>query len=375
MDNPSWMEGEAKESANTSPLDHELGDQCNNDPGDAQTSDNRVQYVESKLDESGRRVENPGRRPTMPNTQENSDLAFVVKEIWGDNGKYNNGKENNGKDKKIEIILKGQELRNTVQDVIGNHLEHDRRSDWATKEQTMEIPFCSEIRCLNELSETTRSCRGSEKGRNDLKLLLKHLQYLRPDVVKLVESIHNVSKVLPNDLWYLFRPGDLVVSKPYLDEPQLFRISDCRWINLEKHEVFEVVAWAFDWTGAQLTPHYYTFRHSTPKKSGEREEKIDILDLPCYPIRYYKNNEGLSGDEVLKALCTELIARGQEFRNLCRESVNGKQYTYDGELLYVPQPSRLRNDPLLHMIVSNQKKRFTPRVQLKRNAENERRES
>ena len=176
--------------------------------------------------------------------------------------------------------------------------------------------------------------------------------------MKLVESIHNVGKVLPSDLWYLFRPGDLVVSKPYLDEPQLFRVSDCRWINLENHEVFEVVAWAFDWTGAQLTPHYYTFQHSTRKKSGERDEKIDILDLPCYPIRYYKNNEGLSGDEVLKALSNELIARGQEFRNLCRESVNGKQYTYDGELLYVPRPSRLENDPLLHVFVSNQTKRF-----------------
>ena len=346
------MEGEAKESANTSPLSHELGGQCNNDPSDAQVSDNRVQYVESKLDESGRRVESPGRRPTTSNTQEKSDLAFVVKEIWGDDGKYRNGKEKNGKDKKIEIILKGQELRNIVQDVIGNHLEHDRRSDWAAKEQTLEFPFCSEIRCLNELSKATRSSHGSEQGRNDLKLLLKHLQYLEPDIVKLMESIHNVGKVLPNDLWYLFRPGDLVVSKPYLDEPQVFRISDCRWIDHESHEVFEVVAWAFDWTGSQLTPHYYTFQYPI-QKSGERGEKIDILDLPCYPIRYYKSKAGLSGDEVLKALFNELVARGQEFRNLCKESENGKQYTYDGELLYVPQPSRLRNDPLLHMIVSN----------------------
>ena len=373
------MESELKETANTSPLDHELGDKWNNDPGDAQVSD-RVQYIASKLDESGRRVERPGRRPTTPNTQEKSDLAFVVKEIWSNDGKYNdgkydNGKENNGKDKKIEIILKGQELRNIVQDVIGNHLEHDRRSDWAAKEQTLEIPFCSEIRCLNELSKATQSCRGSEQGRTDLKLLLEHHQYLRPDVVKLVESIHNIGKVLPSDLWYLFRPGDLVVSRPYLDEPQLFRVSDCRWINLERHEVFEVVAWAFDWTGAQLTPHYYTFQLSTRKKSGERDEKIDILDLPCYPIRYYKNNEGLSSDEVLKALFNELIARGQEFRNLCRESVNGKQYTYDGELLYVPRRSRLENDPLLHVFVSNQTKHFTPRVHLKINAENERRES
>ena len=92
MNNPSWMESEVKGTAKTSPLDHELGDKWNNDPSDAQVSDNRVQYIASKLDESGRRVERAGRRPTTPNTQEKSDLAFVVKEIWGDDGKYNHGK-------------------------------------------------------------------------------------------------------------------------------------------------------------------------------------------------------------------------------------------------------------------------------------------
>ena len=350
MDNPSRMDGEAKESTKTSLLDHELGDECNNDPRGAHVSDSRVQYFVSELDANGRRferVQKARERPITQNTQETSDFAFVVKEI----------RDDSGKDKKIEIILKGQELRNIMQDVLGKHLEHDRRSDWAAKERTLEIPFSSEIRCLNELSEATQSRRGSEQGRKDLQLLLEHLQYLRPDIVKLMGSIQEVSKVLPSDLWFLFRPGDLVISKPYFDEPQLFRISECHLITPEPqmHKTFEVVAWAFDWTGIKLAPHYYSFRYTINKEGGDRDEKIDIIDLPCYPIRYYKNNEGHSGYEVRKALFDRLIERGQKFRNLCRESVSGKQYTYNGELLYVPQSSREKGNSLRRLLVSSYK--------------------
>lgn len=175
--------------------------------------------------------------------------------------------------------------------------------------------------------------------------------------MKLMGSIQEVSKVLPSDLWFLFRPGDLVISKPYFDEPQLFRISECHLITTEPrgHKIFEVVAWAFDWTGIELAPHYYSFRYIINKESGDRDEKIDITDLPCYPIRYYENNEGHSGDEVRKALFDRLIERGQKFQNLCRESVSGKQYTYNRELLYVPQSSRERGYPQRRLLVSSYK--------------------
>lgn len=128
MDNPSRMDGEAKESTKTS---LELEDECNNDPREAHVSDSRVQYFVSELDANGRRFERVQKaieRPTTPKPQETSDFAFVVKEIW----------DASGKDKKIEIVLIGQELRNIMQDVLGKHLEHDRRSDWAAKERTLQ---------------------------------------------------------------------------------------------------------------------------------------------------------------------------------------------------------------------------------------------
>lgn len=369
MNKPSWIDGEAKGSVKTISLNNGLGDTSSNGPSEDHVSAPRVQYIVSKLDANGHRIENPGRHLTTQDTQdmkERTDVAFVVKETWGNNdldnndpngnGLDENGKDHNGKNRKIEIILKGQELRNIMQDVLGKYFEHDQRTDWAAKEQTLEIPFSSEIRYLNELSKASQSSQGNEQGQKDLLLLLEHLQYLRPDIVRLVSTIQEATKIHPDDLYYLFRPGDLVISKSYLGEPQLFRVSDCNWINIDKIDVFKIVVWAFDWTGTELTKNYYSFQYKPEKKSSEKARKLDIIDLPCYPIRYYKNNEGASGDEVLKALSDDLIARGQTFRNLCRESKNGKQYTYDGELLRSPRHGALTQELIDFMIVSNQEK-------------------
>ena len=156
-----------------------------------------------------------------------------------------------------------------------------------------------------------------------------------------MESIQTITEILPEDLPYLFRPGDLVVSKPFLDELQLFRISDAYWLSKGRYDEFVAVAWAFDWTGTELTQMYYAFS-IRPEKRDVKE--MDIIDLPCYPIRYHKNSQGIYGDEVIKTVSDDLSTRGETFRKLCRESAQGKQYTYDGELLSVPRNSSSISD-------------------------------
>ena len=61
-----------------------------------------------------------------------------------------------------------------------------------------------------------------------------------------------MARILVKDLWCLFRPGALVVSKPYLDEPQLFRVSGCECKEGKDEKTFVPVAWAFSWTGTEL---------------------------------------------------------------------------------------------------------------------------
>lgn len=371
MNQISWIDGEAEESIKTSALNNELGDTSGNGSHDAHVPDPRAQYMVSKLDANGNRVENPGGRLTTQDTQdikERTNGSFTVEPCHNgyldnnepiSNGLDENGKYHSVKNKKVKIILKGQELRNIMQDVLGKYLEHDQRTDWAAKDQTLENPFSSEIRYFNELSKASRSSQGSEQGRKALRDLLEEFQRLEPDIVALVSTIQEATKIHPDDLYYLFRPGDLVISKSYLGEPQLFRVSDCNWTNIDKIDVFKIVVWAFDWTGIELTQNYYSFQYIPNKKSGEKAKKLDIIDLPCYPVRYYKNNEGASGDEVLKALSDDLIARGQTFRNLCRESKNGKQYTYDGEILCSPRHGPRAQDFVDLVMVSDRKKKIS----------------
>ena len=90
-----------------------------------------------------------------------------------------------------------------------------------------------------------------------------------------------MTRVLVKDLWCLFRLGALVVSKPYLNEPQLFRFSDCECKEEKDEKTFVLIAWAFSWTGTELIQQYY---NSTTGEYKKTNKEMTITDLPCYPI-------------------------------------------------------------------------------------------
>ena len=257
---------------------------------------------------------------TDVSSEEGSDIAFVVKRMW-----------NTEKTKeKTSIILKGQDLRRVMYSVMGKLLEHYQYRDWVAQEQTIDEPVANELWYWNELSAAAKPPGGSDQGREDLQLLLDHLSNIDVDGVKLVKSIASMTKIFAKDLWCLYRPGTLVISKPFQDEPQLFRVHDCSFKEDGDRKTFVVVAWAFSWTGAELVQEYYSF---TVGDYSKIYEELTITDLPCYPLQHYKNSDGAYGSDAVEALKTELLRRGRVFRELCRESVHGRQHTYDGDLL------------------------------------------
>lgn len=121
-----------------------------------------------------------------------------------------------------------------------------------------------------------------------------------------------------------------MVSRPYQDEPQLFRVHCGNYRDRENKKSFVVEAWAFSWTGTELVQEYYNF---TIREFERYQEEMTITDLPCFPVQFYKNRDGAYGAEAVEALKADLLVRGKVFRELCRESVYGRQHTYDGELL------------------------------------------
>ena len=287
----------------------------------AQNPNPRVRYIKSEVNDSGGHHEVPGTRTTTTNSspQEDSNIAFVVKEFWN----KEKTKEN------TTIIIKGEDLRKVMYDVMGNLLEHYQYRNWVAQEQTIDEAV-NELWYWNELSGAARSSSGSKQGREDLQLLLDHLSDLQLEDVKLVKSIGSVTKIFAKDLWCLFRPGTLVIAKPYQDEPQLFRVHNCEFKDGVDEKVFVVIAWAFSWTGTELIQEYYKF---IVQEYSKDNKEITITDLPCYPLQYYKNSEGAYGPEAVEGLKSKLLTRGRAFHGLCRESVYGRQHTYDGELL------------------------------------------
>ncbi|KAL8846050.1 MAG: hypothetical protein Q9221_008831, partial [Calogaya cf. arnoldii] len=284
--------------------------------------DSRVQYVKSEFSDTGDRHEVPGQRSTtISSTKEGSNIAFVVKEHW-----------NKEKVKeKTEILLKGRDLREAMHKVYGKHLEHYQTRNWLEQEQTICQPFTNELWYWNELCDAAKSNYESEQGRQDLQLLLDHLLDIEPDRIKFATSTASLNRVSPKELWLLFRPGTEVISKPYMDEPQLFRVQDCHY---NESNDFVVETWALDWTGTELIRECYDFTLSWYEKD---DEKLAITELDCYPVKYYTSSDGARGRKALEAE-KHLIRRGKLFRNICRESKMGRHHAYVGELLYDPQP-------------------------------------
>ncbi len=298
----------------------------NGDNDGSPDQNSRVQYVKSEIDGTGHRRERPGKRMSTTKQEGSNNTAFVVTEYWGIDKKM----------EKTEILLKGRHLRETMYEVYGKLLEHEQLRGWVEQEQTISQPFEFELWYWNELTDAAKSSCGSEQGRQDLQLLLDHLLDIEPDRIKVAKSIASLTKVSTKDLWLLFRPGTEVIAKPYLNEPQLFRVED---IHL-KEVSFIIHTWALDWTGTELKRECYRFKLSRHEKD---DEKLTITELNCYPVRYYTSG---NGDRGLKALEAEvgLTERGRKFRKLCQESQSRKHHDYVGELLYdASNPTRLES--------------------------------
>ena len=251
-----------------------------------------------------------------------------------------------------KITLKSRELRSIVADILSEHLDHIQEVNWAVTEPVIDKPYEMVFWYWEELWEATRSSKGSERGRELLSNFLENISNLDPRGVKLTQSISVITKVRVKDLWRLFRPGTWVLSKHYLDEPQIFRVRDTyhrdnhqrdnyRRDNYQRdnkkdsgiennQRSFVVLAWALGWRGTELVQEHYEFfvgyEHSDDEKT--------ITDLPCYPIKYHRDDEGHHGNQIVAALNQQLVERGQLFRKLCRRSLNAKHQDYQGELLY-----------------------------------------
>ncbi|KAF2198746.1 P-loop containing nucleoside triphosphate hydrolase protein [Delitschia confertaspora ATCC 74209] len=147
-----------------------------------------------------------------------------------------------------------------------------------------------------------------------------------------------------NALWTLFPPGTLIVSRPFLDEPQIFSVQDSDSF-VDGDEAFELVAYSFDWNGHEFNRVPYQLQ--IPYWGNDRKS---IIELPFYPLMYHTDNDpsisgrhkipGSSVDDLARRQCLreksiselkeKLIERGKKYVEICIRPKGKQMFKYAG---------------------------------------------
>lgn len=137
-------------------------------------------------------------------------------------------------------------------------------------------------------------------------------------------------KITYETVWTLFPPGEMVLSRPFLDQDQLFIVQDCvryGWPLTEnnhrrKPPPWTVICWSYDWDGAYFDRKPFEF--DIEPFSGTRS----INSLNVYPVKFYSDpTDGGTWEVKLKPA---LIKRGKRFREICVSPRGSRMFDYIG---------------------------------------------
>ena len=122
-----------------------------------------------------------------------------------------------------------------------------------------------------------------------------------------------------DNLWTIYKPGDIVISRLFLDEPQAFIVHESMESGMERHGItpyWALICWSYDWTGK-------TFRRVPVElrvESFQGARKVQSLSV--YPVRY------LSDAEIKK-----LEQRGRRFWDICLRAKGSRLFQYSGDAI------------------------------------------
>lgn len=132
-------------------------------------------------------------------------------------------------------------------------------------------------------------------------------------------------------LWTLFPQGSMVLSRPFLEEEQVFIVVSFRmdtrhvYYNDERQTTFNLVGYSFDWDGTAFNRVPFEF------KIAEFQDKKGVFELPVYPLAMHRSRDG--GDQgkgVIEKLKTDLIGRGKLYRDYCIAERGKQTFQYQG---------------------------------------------
>ena len=173
------------------------------------------------------------------------------------------------------------------------------------------------------------SVDGIERASGNLTLLLDLIQEAlrgRPgeqSLSRLLEDFSSISQEVINfdNLWTIYKPGDIVISRVFFKEPQAFIVHESLESGMQRDVLrpyWRLVCWSYDWTGKSFRRVPVELRIELFK--GTRA----VQSLSVYPAKYLSETDK-----------DKMEQRGRRFRDICLKAKGSRlfQYTYSGEAI------------------------------------------
>lgn len=256
-------------------------------------------------------------------SKDTSQFAFTFRTVISGVGL---GRKEMGGFMYSEIDIQSPDLVELLKEVITKDGDYPGIG-WEGQSVNMIGPFAPIVHYWDELSAQTEKQKGDSaerlRARDDLKELLEWVrgaeeneQYFKTRDQNLQSRTTTFDK-----LWTLFRPGTKAFAKPCMGMEQIFEIETPPDSWRDPKEMF-VTCWYWDYVGEKLERNNIVFR--IDKFRGTK----DITSLPCYPLDYYRDENGdYSGDALIEKLRT----RGRRFCEINRVKRGADQmFEYNG---------------------------------------------
>ena len=281
----------------------------------------RVCFIENKYDRiKGRRVDNEV-EDFIDGVISDTHFSITARKI------FNN---DNMTIDRTEIIIRNQGLLALLREVLSPYLKHEFQALFEKKELLLSNPFIPIVYNWEELQAATtnadllRKYGSGDVG--DLKQVLDLVERIVPDITGSWNNILLSKSVMQKYLFTMFKPGNIVITRPQGDHLQLMKVHHYgAGSTYNPNGTSSVFCEGYDWNGERLERLRYEF----PMPKIDHSELIAIRDLPCYPLEMYEDEQGVRSD---KALRKRLIERGRKFETLCfsQDKVRSR-YQYEGQ--------------------------------------------
>ncbi|KAI5861500.1 hypothetical protein GGS23DRAFT_611485 [Durotheca rogersii] len=240
-----------------------------------------------------------------PSNSQYDEYLFHVRRTFDWEGKY----------KTTIVDVKSKQLREALQDVIGNVKGVSLVEETPKLDPKMLFLYLEDMRehmknlkDLEPEGDTRRDRRKVQKWidekRRHLRVLIKYLDTDHAETKKSLYPMLENGLITFDLLWALWKPNTLAYTTTYgsVDEPRIFKVEVAeKHYSIVKGEFYYVEGKYFEFDGKQFG--YGSMSEEISEFRGARK----ITSLGCYPLKYHKNEAQLR---------KELIDRGKKFVSL-----------------------------------------------------------